>query len=277
MTESKILVVEDECITAMEIRKLLESSGYQPYIVSSSEKAIKRAVKIKPDLILMDIKIKGENGIKTAEKIKEFLDVPVIYLTAIADEKTLELAKSTNPCSYIIKPFERTELISNIEIAIHNQREAKPISNKELENISIFYGGLGALLASSVPFKERGNFLIQFSKFFEDNIKSEFFDCLEKLKSNDENEFLNTYMACLSQMLSKLGFANNRMSSGTKGYLLINKCPWNNEEYSNDIFCLICQSMTQITLSWMDLEGKVIPESSFLSGAKFCKFKFQLK
>jgi CheY-like chemotaxis protein len=280
LNKSKILVVEDECITAMEIRKLLESSGYKPYTASSSEDAVKKAVEIKPDLILMDIKIKGENdGIKAAEKIKEFLEVPIIYLTAHADEKILESAKSTNPCSYVLKPFERVELISNIEIALHNKRNAKlnSISNKELGNICTFYGELGAQLASSMPFKEKSNFLIQFSRFFEDNMKAEFINCMENLKSNNENEILNVYLACLSSMLSKLGFTNNRMSSGSKGYLIITKCPWRNEKHSNDIFCLVCQSITQITLSYVDLEGEVNQESSFLSGATFCRFKFQLK
>ncbi len=126
MSKSKILVVEDECITAMEIRQILESSGYQPYTASSCEEAVKRAVEIKPDLILMDIKLKGGNdGVKTAEKIKELIEVPVIYLTAHWDEKLLESIKLTKPCACILKPFGRKELISNIEIALykHNNNE----------------------------------------------------------------------------------------------------------------------------------------------------------
>ncbi len=120
MSKLKILVVEDECITAMEIRQILESSGYQPYTASSCGEAVKKAVEIKPDLIIMDIKLKGGiNGVKTAEKIKSLIEVPVIYLTAYWDEKLLESIKSAKPCAYILKPFGREELISKIEIALH--------------------------------------------------------------------------------------------------------------------------------------------------------------
>ena len=98
MTGAKILVVEDESITAMEIMQLLRTSGYKPYNVRSSDEAVKKSVELNPDLVLMDIGIKGENnGIKTAQMIKEFIDVPVIYLTANSDTEILESIKLTNP------------------------------------------------------------------------------------------------------------------------------------------------------------------------------------
>jgi CheY-like chemotaxis protein len=116
----KILVVEDDFITAMEIKRLLETSGYQPYSVSSSNEALNTAFETKPDLILMDVKIKGEeDGVKTAQTIKESMEVPVIYLTAHSDPKLMESMKLTRPSACIFKPFGSSELLSNIEIALY--------------------------------------------------------------------------------------------------------------------------------------------------------------
>ena len=119
MSKPKILIVEDEGITAMEIEKLMESSGYLPYITKTHE-AIEMAVKTKPDLIIMDIKLEGKNnGLKTTEKIKEFQDVPIIYLITYFNEDILESAK-LKPYAYIIKPFDEDELLKNIKIALNN-------------------------------------------------------------------------------------------------------------------------------------------------------------
>ncbi len=119
---------------------------------------------------------------------------------------------------------------------ITNEEDLIP-KNEALDSIYTFFGMIATLLASSMPFKEKGTFLIQFSRFFEENMKSGFINEVEKLKSNNESGNLNVYLACLSRMLSNLGFTNNRMSSGSKGYMIISKCPWKNERHSNDIFC----------------------------------------
>jgi len=92
---SKILVVEDERITAEDIKSGLECAGYNvPALVSSGEDAIEKAGKLKPDLVLMDIKLKGKmDGIEAAEQIKYLYNIPVIYLTAYSDEYTVQRAK----------------------------------------------------------------------------------------------------------------------------------------------------------------------------------------
>ena len=122
MTGAKILVVEDESITAMEIMQLLRTSGYKPYNVRSGEEALKKSVELNPDLVLMDIGIKGKNnGIKTAQMIKEFIDVPVIYLTANSDTEILESLKLTKPSACVFKPFLGKEIIDKIKIALHTE------------------------------------------------------------------------------------------------------------------------------------------------------------
>lgn len=132
---AKILVVEDERITAEDIKDGLISLGYKvPAVVYSGEDAVKKAEELKPDLILMDIKLEGEmDGIEAAEEIKKHYDIPVIYLTAYSDEGTVERAKKTEPEGYVLKghsgfihkPFEESELHSVIEITLYRHKMEK--------------------------------------------------------------------------------------------------------------------------------------------------------
>ena len=147
MVESvKILMVEDESIEAMDIKQTLESFGYEvPYVASSGEEAIKKALEIMPDLILMDIILKGEtDGVEAASRIKS-LDIPVIYLTAHSEESTIEKAKLTEPYGYIIKPYEHTELKYAIELALYKHKTEIKLKESEkqyrsiLENIQDAY------------------------------------------------------------------------------------------------------------------------------------------
>lgn len=119
--KTKILIVEDESIVAKDIQQRLRSLGYDVLsIASTGESAIGQIEKNRPDIVLMDIKLKsGMDGIETAEHIHNRLDIPVVYLTAYADDRTLERAKITEPFGYIIKPVEDTELKSAIELALY--------------------------------------------------------------------------------------------------------------------------------------------------------------
>jgi len=124
MAKAKILVVEDEGIIAMDIAMSLESLGYEvTATVPSGEQAIEKVAEDKPDLIFMDIVLKGEmDGIETAGQIRSQFKIPVVYLTAFADEKTLERAKITGPFGYITKPFEDTDLRVAVEIGLYKAK-----------------------------------------------------------------------------------------------------------------------------------------------------------
>ena len=124
MKKKSILIVEDEKIIAEDVRNTLEKFNYIiPDIVTSGEKAIQKAREIKPDLILMDIMIEGKmNGIEAAKHIYRELSIPIVFLTAYADENTLELAAESSPFGYLIKPFEDRELRATIEIAIYKSK-----------------------------------------------------------------------------------------------------------------------------------------------------------
>ena len=118
MDNKKVLVVEDEFIVSLEIQDRLQSMGYSVIgTASKAEEAIKIATDIKPDLILMDIKLQGEvDGIDAARAIKSNYNVPIIFLTAFAENITLERIKKIPPYyGYIIKPFEEEELQQSIE------------------------------------------------------------------------------------------------------------------------------------------------------------------
>jgi len=120
MNSIKILVVEDERIIAMDIRNSLKRMGYEVVgIASSGEKAIEQALESKPDLVLMDIVLKGEiDGIEAGEKILHEFKIPVVYLTSHTDPSTLERAKNTNPFGYVVKPFEERDLQTTLDIAL---------------------------------------------------------------------------------------------------------------------------------------------------------------
>lgn len=127
MSGKKILVVEDEVMVAMTLEDTLEALGYEVAgTADNGRDAIRLAEEKKPDLILMDIRIRGDlDGIETADRIAETMDIPVVFLTAHSDEQTLMRALKTQPYGFLIKPFRERELYSNIEMAIHKHRVLK--------------------------------------------------------------------------------------------------------------------------------------------------------
>ncbi|MBU7586633.1 MAG: response regulator [Nostoc sp. TH1S01] len=133
MTDANILVVEDESIVAKDLQNRLRKFGYTVQaIASSGQEAINKAVEISPDLVLMDIRLKGQmDGIQAAEEIHKYLDIPIIYLTAYADENTLERAKITEPFGYLLKPFKERELKTNIEIALTKHKLEKELKRNQ--------------------------------------------------------------------------------------------------------------------------------------------------
>ena len=136
----KLVLVEDETIIAMDIQQRLESLGYQ--VVGhavSGEQAIHLVADKTPDLILMDVKLQGElDGIETAINIRAFSDVPIIYLTAFADEQTLSRARSTGAYGYLLKPFEDDGLRSAIEMALYKySMESKLRESEERFSLAV--------------------------------------------------------------------------------------------------------------------------------------------
>ncbi|MBN1979486.1 MAG: response regulator [Anaerolineae bacterium] len=133
--ETRVLIVEDDRVIAQDIQQTLARLGYAyPMVVSSGEEAIQRTADLKPDLVLMDIQLKGSmDGIEAAQQIRACFDIPVVYLTAYADDLTLRRARITGPFGYILKPFEDRELHSVIEMALqrHEMEQALARSGEQ--------------------------------------------------------------------------------------------------------------------------------------------------
>lgn len=130
----KILVAEDSLIVNQHIKHALESGGHEVISVYSGREAVTVASQEIPDLILMDIMMEtNSDGIDAAFEIKQNLDIPIIFLTALTDEPTIEKAKFSLPFGYVVKPFNEAELLSNIDVALYKaQAEKKIKENSEL-------------------------------------------------------------------------------------------------------------------------------------------------
>ena len=129
MSNINVLVVEDESIVSKDIQHSLKKLGYTVVgAASTGEKAIELALSERPDIVLMDIMLKGNmNGIEAASLIKEQIAIPVIFLTAYADESTLSKAKISEPYGYILKPFKEIDLQTSIEMAIYKHKKEQEI------------------------------------------------------------------------------------------------------------------------------------------------------
>jgi PAS domain S-box-containing protein len=126
--KARIMVVEDEAVISMEIQDRLTKMGHSICgTAASGEEAVSVATAKRPDLILMDVQLRGEvDGVQTAKQIRDLIEIPIIYLTAFADDRTVERAKLTQPFGYLIKPFSEKELYAAIEMALYkNSMEAR--------------------------------------------------------------------------------------------------------------------------------------------------------
>ncbi len=140
----QIMVVEDESIVAEDIKAMLEGFGYTVAAVAfSGEDAVRKALDTQPDLVLMDIVLKGQmSGVEAVERIRSRCDIPVVYVTAYADEKTVRRAKVTEPFGYILKPFDARELQTAIEIALYKHQMEKKLQESE-QRLSITLRSIG--------------------------------------------------------------------------------------------------------------------------------------
>ena len=130
MTNAKILVVEDEGVVARDIQSTLTSLGYDvPAIAFSGEEAVRKAEEIQPDLVLMDIVLRTDpDGVEAARQIRDRFDVPVVYLTAYADEETLQRALATGAFGYVVKPFSERQLRAAIETALRKRETERKLT-----------------------------------------------------------------------------------------------------------------------------------------------------
>lgn len=150
MATSKILVVEDEVIVAKTIAGQLKQLGYTVAdTASSGAAAIAKVAETQPDLVLMDIVLKGEmDGVTAATQIREQRDIPIIYLTAYADDNTLQRAKLTQPFGYIVKPFTANDLRVAIEIGLFKHQVARELQENRDQMATLLQSMGDAVIAT---------------------------------------------------------------------------------------------------------------------------------
>ena len=135
----KVLIVEDEKIIAMELEHQIKQLGYAVVgPVASGEAALQNAEIARPDLALMDIRIQGPaDGIQIAEELRYRFDIPVIYLTAHADQTTIERAKLTEPLGYLLKPWREHELQAAIKVALYKHKMNKALEQRQADFLAM--------------------------------------------------------------------------------------------------------------------------------------------
>jgi len=241
MDKVKILIVEDEKIVALDMRKQLEKSGYEVCgIYSSGEETLSRFESISPDLVLMDIQLQGKmDGVDTAGKIKKRFNTPVIFLTAYADEKTVERAKIMEPFGYITKPFEERALRTTIEMALYKSSIDKKLVESEEKYRSFFEEDLSGdcIFTADGMLEDCNNAFIKLlqypdrktalaanvNNFFPDKeTKKEFWNSLKEHQTVRLQEYrLRTFSGGIITVLANVigSFRDGRLEEG-KGYLI---------------------------------------------------------
>jgi CheY-like chemotaxis protein len=120
MAKARILIVEDEVIVALDIKRRLEDLGYEVHApVTSGEDAVRNTKETQPDLVLMDIHLRGDmDGVEAAAEIQQRFKVPVVYLTAHSDQETWERGREAKPSGWVSKPVNTRQLRSVVEDAL---------------------------------------------------------------------------------------------------------------------------------------------------------------
>ncbi|OPX57418.1 MAG: two-component response regulator [Methanobacterium sp. PtaB.Bin024] len=285
MVKSRILVVEDEAIVAMGIKQKLEELDYQVIdIVYTGEDAVKTALETEPDLILVDIVLKGNmDGIEAASKIRKQLDVPIIYLTAYSDEEVLERARRTEPYGYIIKPFKKSELNANLEMAIYKHAKDKKKSETLKKKIlADFYDFI--LSASTSADKSDAEIKETLLKIFASRLEEdmrprfeqELGDTVEEENITDLEGIFNAYLDWVARLFADFGVQTEIETKGQVNLFKFHNCPWLDDAKKNPVFCLNCQAIMQQSFDWTGMEGKVEKKATIADGSNKCIFKFRV-
>ncbi|TVQ51077.1 MAG: DNA-binding response regulator [Saprospirales bacterium] len=192
----KVLIVEDEPIISADIEFTLGTADYKVVgIAHSSLKALDMLASRQPDMVILDINIKGDkDGIELAEIIREKYNIPFLFLTSYSDKVTLERVKPTLPYGYIVKPFKERDLLSSVEIAIfrHQQeKEENTLSKPKLDQIAILPLTDTEFKIVELLWKGLGNQSIADELFVSVNtVKTHLKNIYEKMEVKTRNELL---------------------------------------------------------------------------------------
>jgi two-component system cell cycle sensor histidine kinase/response regulator CckA len=147
---TSILIVEDEGLIALDLKKKIEQAGYSvPMIADNAADALLGVERLRPSLVLMDIRLRGaQDGIETADQIRRNFHIPVMFVTAHADQDTLDRAKITEPFGYIVKPFHSVDFRAQIEMALWKHKMEQKLRASEAWLATTFGNVADALIAT---------------------------------------------------------------------------------------------------------------------------------
>lgn len=215
MSES-ILIVEDEPIIADDIAATLKEKGYTVLaIIDNAEEALDFLNRAKPDLVMLDVKIRGaKDGIMLAHEIKTRFNLPFIFLTSYYDTKTVDRAKATEPAGYIVKPFNENDLVINVEMALYKTRNRAQASIPSATSDKFFVKNNRDMIALDVS----------------EILYAEAFDNYAKVATAKEKYIVSHTLKSVEEKLITKGFVRvhrsylvnfQKISSISEGYLYI--------------------------------------------------------
>lgn len=277
LAKPRVMIIEDDAITALELQNKLEMWGYEvPLIASYGKEAIEMLERNDVDLILADIAIKGDiDGIDAVKMIKEYYAIPVLFISAHADDETFQRAKEAKPSGYVLKPIDERELKFNIEIALG---KGEPVDDDQkyrerLKAINLFMLSTLPALSSNLHIEDTAIFLNTFARFFEANVKPQMLKDLgnsTEVPGSEGDELFDNYLKWISKFFSDLGYHVQTDSDE----LHVNRCIWGSLTADNKILCLICRAMAELTLRWTDLDGRMEHEYRMGINPPHCRFKY---
>jgi PAS domain S-box-containing protein len=165
-TNERILIAEDDGIIASRLRSILTKLGYVvAVVVATGEEAVRQAAVVRPELVLMDIRLAGDlDGIEAGGQIRAGLGIPLVYLTAYTDDALLQRAKRTEPYGYLVKPIQDRELRATVEVALYkhhmdrqlreSEERYRAVVSQSVEAITLFEAETGCLLEANDAFQE---------------------------------------------------------------------------------------------------------------------------
>lgn len=282
MKSARVLVVEDEKILALGMKQKLEKMGHIVVdMVDTGEQAVISAKKYLPEIILMDIVLKGDmDGIEAAKIIRNDIKIPIIYLTAYADEEVIKRARVTEPYAYIVKPYLTNELKANIQMALYkhhlSQKESEKVKKKIMNDFYDFLGNSSISISQNET--EIRNMLFQkFSKRFEKDSKPGFIKKLQENGIKDSSsggKIFETYLFWIMNQLTNLGIKTGFTDNKNQLFLEFENCPWLEESHKNPLFCLNCEIMITKSFEWTNLEGEIKTQDTIANGAEKCIVSF---
>ena len=281
MSNERIMIVEDESIVAMGIKHKLEELGYNVVgVVATGEKAVETAFKIEPDLILMDIVLKGDmDGIDAAQKIHNQLDIPIIYITAYSDEEVLKRARITEPYGYILKPFKKSEVNANIQMAIYkhacDNKKSEIIRKRVLADFYDFILTAMPTSSTSTDIEIRQLLLKVFAERLDEDLYPKFVEELKPDEIEDADTLFIAYMEWISDIFNDFGIKTIFTPKGDRFYMEFLNCPWLEDAKTKPVFCLNCQAMMNQSYNWTGLSGGMERRSTLADGSPSCMFQFK--